>query len=234
MAGKAPKQSVLISTALESIRENVGSGSLLIPAARICGDFNNDSTPDRVTVNAVRLLLCVEDVGDSVATSFYTSSVPGAVQEHTWYTGIEWTHHELQQAYERGGMTSLLTPDPVDTDVFYVTFETRGVSKLPVIDDIDGVVQSFVREISADDYDHDFSQGKGYKSPMSYHMGVCFRRNMVSRLLPSFHRLLMSTSVGASVADVAAGCLDPIVAGSVLDPTSADIFIAYAGGRCCS
>lgn len=234
MPGKEPNMRALNSAAIEKIRKTCGSGSVLLPAIRICGEFSCDRVSDMVSVNAVRLLMCVDEVSDEARTTFHSTKPPNSTGNNTWYTGMTWTTDELRRAYESKDMLSLLEPDPTDVDVYYVLFHTPDMWKATVgcmskDDVIDEVVQSFMREVSSDEYPlFSGASSKRGKIPRTYQMRLAFERQMTSQLLPYFHRLLMSTRAGATQAEVANASIDPAAAADTLDTTSADIFIAYA------
>ena len=234
MPGKRASVKAMQAAFTNTMKEECGKGSILVPVVRIETHFGKDRVDDMVESNLMRLLVCSDGYG--CGTSVFTSAIPVPVGEkklRTWYCQYRWTPTELEEAYLDTGILSLLKADPEDSDVFYIPFYSDDMQHQ--VNVIDETTKRLVRSITADDYnlagacttacnDKAFVLAHNRKEQLE----KVFGRHMHDELLPYFRRLL-SVDTGR---ETRCDTLDPMAKDANIVKDSASTFIAYCKTGC--
>lgn len=219
------------------IKEACGKGSMIVPAVRIETHFERESADDMVESNEMRILLCADGYGRE--TSFSTSALPvptGERQDRTWYCHPSWQEPDLRQAYEGAGILSLLMPDPVDANVYYVVFkkDCGNISgKMHVVDES---TKLLVKSITDPKYnlagacatacgDKKFA----VKRPRKDQLNEVFRMHMHQEKLTFFRGLFAADRGGGPKSPI--DCLDPMAKAEKMDKDSAFVYVTRGARR---
>lgn len=207
---------------MNTIREKAGSASVLVRAIRIQTMFDKpvDTDPeDMVECNLVHLLLCCGSDGEC---SFRTSALAGSTGHNTWHTYDTWSESDVAKSYQTAGMTTIMTPDPVDSDVYYVTFNDKALEhRVSFVDtETKYLIKRFVRgEFDSPGANDKFSAKSRTRVA---NMQLAFKEYMHNSLLPQYVRLCKNKDY-----DVPRDELDPMDIDKGFDDQSADVYVAW-------